>query len=172
MPIALSLDTVEPPDYTYGIFTVPSLADYYTFLGLPTPSLGIGQAISVAMKVSNRYGYDSSDPSNGETFDWVAVWRAFQENNMPPEFRSTPVGSRDLLAQHGLVERRPPVRSSDFRSLGSPFHYYLTRKLGLVPALRYSVALSQGTWFHAALELLMNPSNTVEIRTHPVPSQA
>jgi hypothetical protein len=81
---------------------------------------------------------------------------------MPPEFRSTPVGSRDLLAQHGLVERRPPVRSSDFRSLGSPFHYYLTRKLGLVPALRYSVALSQGTWFHAALELLMNPSNTVE----------
>jgi len=79
---------------------------------------------------------------------------------MPPEFRSTPVGSRDLLAQHGLVERRPPVRSSDFRSLGSPFHYYLTRKLGLVPALRYSVALSQGTWFHAALEILLQPGMT------------
>ena len=79
---------------------------------------------------------------------------------MPPEFRSTPTGSRDLLAQHGLVERRPPVRSSDFRSLGSPFHYYLTRKLGLVPALRYSVALSQGTWFHLALEILLTPGLT------------
>ena len=76
---------------------------------------------------------------------------------MPPEFRSAPQGSRDLLALHGLVERRPPVRSSDFRMLGSPFHYYLTRKLGLVPALRYSTALSHGTWFHAALELLLNP---------------
>jgi len=79
---------------------------------------------------------------------------------MPPEFRSTPTGSRDLLAQHGLVERIPPVRSSDFRAIGSPFHYYLTRKLGLVPALRYSTALSQGTWFHLALEILLTPGLT------------
>lgn len=79
---------------------------------------------------------------------------------MPPEFRSTPAGSREFLAQHGLVERRPPIRSSDFRSIGSPFHYYLTRKLGLVPALRYSVALSRGTWFHIALELLLEPHLT------------
>lgn len=74
---------------------------------------------------------------------------------MPPEFRSSPQGARDFLALNGLVERRPPVRSSDFRMLGSPFHYYITRKLGLVPALRYSTALSQGTWFHTALEILM-----------------
>ena len=79
---------------------------------------------------------------------------------MPPEFRSTPHGSREFLALHGLVERRPPVRSSDFRMLGSPFHYYLTRKLGLVPALRYSTALSQGTWFHLALEILLEPGLT------------
>jgi len=84
---------------------------------------------------------------------------------MPPEFRSAPQGSRDLLALHGLVERRPPVRSSDFRMLGSPFHYYLTRKLGLVPALRYSTALSHGTWFHSALELLLRPG-TSEAEAH------
>ena len=80
---------------------------------------------------------------------------------MPPEFRSSPQGARDFLALNGLVERRPPVRSSDFRMLGSPFHYYLTRKLGLVPALRYSAALSHGTWFHAALELQLNPLYTL-----------
>ena len=79
---------------------------------------------------------------------------------MPPEFRSSPQGARELLALHGIVEKRPPVRSSDFRMLGSPFHYYLTRKLGLVPALRYSTALSHGSWFHSALELLLNPMST------------
>ena len=76
---------------------------------------------------------------------------------MSPPMSTALVGSRNILAASGLIERRPPVRSSDFRGIGSPFHYYLGRKLGLVPALRWSQALSHGTWFHAALELLLMP---------------
>lgn len=43
----------------------------------------------------------------------------------------------------------PPSRASDYSlCLSNPFQYYLTRRLGLVPMLSWSEALSAGTWMH------------------------
>lgn len=73
LPVLGQLDTVEPPDYTYVVFTAPSLDDYYTFLGLPTPSVPIGSSISVPVSIGNRYGMDSGSFVDGETFEWISI---------------------------------------------------------------------------------------------------
>lgn len=52
-----------------------------------------------------------------------------------------------------LVATRPAIRSSDFSlCLHSPFSYFLGRRLGLVKALRWSKALSRGSWAHSAFQ--------------------
>ena len=57
------------------------------------------------------------------------------------------------LEAHGMVAEVPTIRSSDYEScLGNPFGYYLTRRLGLSDALRWSEALSRGSWFHKRFE--------------------
>ena len=62
--------------------------------------------------------------------------------------------ARLWLEDKGLVARTPALRSSDFESiLSCPFQYYLSRRLGIVSALRWSAALSRGSWFHRRLEL-------------------
>lgn len=64
------------------------------------------------------------------------------------------------LSSCGFVPRTPPIRSSDYElCLRNPFLYYLTRRLGLVPALRFSTALSDGSWFHAAHEAHVRGTN-------------
>jgi hypothetical protein len=58
-----------------------------------------------------------------------------------------------LLLDHGIINRVPTIRSSDFGSvLSDPFRYYLRNRLGLGDPFRYSQALSHGSWFHAAFE--------------------
>jgi len=62
--------------------------------------------------------------------------------------------SSQILTEAGFPPCSPAVRSSDLRIvLSNPFHYYLTRRLGLVPALSdYSEAMHRGTWMHKCLE--------------------
>ena len=76
---------------------------------------------------------------------------------MPPETDTPKVptnGGReaaDWLHYHGLAPRNVGIRSSDYRSLRScPFSWYLSRRLGLVKASKYSAALSRGSWAHLA----------------------
>ena len=58
-----------------------------------------------------------------------------------------------FLEYHGLVARVPPIRSSDFElALNDPFRYYLTRRLGIVPAHSWSPALARGSWMHKCFE--------------------
>lgn len=58
-----------------------------------------------------------------------------------------------FLEDHGLKARIPTIRSSDFqRAMSDPFGYYLTRRLGLADPLRFSEALSEGSWFHSMFE--------------------
>lgn len=78
---------------------------------------------------------------------------------MPPKTKAIPVptsdgkDSKEWLEAHGLVARQPAIRSSDYESvLHCPFQYYLSRRLGLVQALRWSEALSRGSWFHKRFE--------------------
>lgn len=53
----------------------------------------------------------------------------------------------------GLVAAVPPVRSSDYDAVcRAPFCYFLSRRLGLVKALRWTKALSRGSWFHEAFK--------------------
>lgn len=53
----------------------------------------------------------------------------------------------------GLVASYPPVRSSDYGlCCQAPFVYFLCRRLGLVKALRWSKALSRGSWFHESFK--------------------
>lgn len=62
------------------------------------------------------------------------------------------------LESHGLVAEKPPIRSSDYETcLGNPFSYYLHRRLGLCDALRWSEALSRGSWFHKRFEYFELP---------------
>ena len=62
--------------------------------------------------------------------------------------------AKEWLEEQGLVATTPAIRSSDFESiLSCPFQYYLSRRLNLVKALRWSAALSRGSWFHSRLEL-------------------
>lgn len=71
-PILAQLSGTIPQQYTDCGFTAPSLTQYYTFLGLPTPTLGIGQSISVSFSIGNSYGMDYGDLSNDEKFEWFA----------------------------------------------------------------------------------------------------
>ena len=64
------------------------------------------------------------------------------------------IEAKEWLEDQGLVAKTPAIRSSDFESiLSCPFQYYLSRRLGLVSTLRWSAALSRGSWFHRRLEL-------------------
>jgi len=79
---------------------------------------------------------------------------------MPPEIEPTPLptdrgrSARTFLETEGLISRIPSIRSSDYGSaLNDPFGYYLRRRLGLIPALSYSEALSRGSYFHILFSL-------------------
>jgi hypothetical protein len=62
--------------------------------------------------------------------------------------------ARLYLETEGIVSRIPSIRSSDYSSaLSDPFGYYLRRRLGLVPALMHSEALSRGSYFHTLFAL-------------------
>lgn len=65
--------------------------------------------------------------------------------------------AKTYLAHHGLVAAQPPIRSSDFELIHRPFTYYLSRRLGIVPALEHSEALSRGSWFHSRIEHIGKP---------------
>ena len=78
---------------------------------------------------------------------------------MPPKTKppSIPKGmgrdALEFLEHHGFMARTPAIRSSDYESsLRCPFQYYLSRRLGLTPCLRWSEALSRGSWFHKRAE--------------------
>ena len=62
-----------PPSYTDCQFNVPSLEQYYTFLGLTPPTLSSGQSISVSFSIGNRYGFDYGDVASGEVFQWIQI---------------------------------------------------------------------------------------------------
>lgn len=63
--------------------------------------------------------------------------------------------SREYLEANGLVAVSPPLRSSSIsRAIGDPFLYYLVDRLGIVPILSLSRALSTGSWFHARAEMM------------------
>lgn len=62
--------------------------------------------------------------------------------------------AREYLESHGLVPRIPTIRSSDEGIIECPFMYYLTRRLGLGSALRWSEALNRGTWAHTRFEVI------------------
>lgn len=86
---------------------------------------------------------------------------------MPPNVSTVtpPTGRGEDLLQwleyHGLQTRVPTIRSSDEGLYANdPYGYWLTRRLGLVPALRWSKALSRGSWFHKRLELI--GTNSIE----------
>lgn len=79
---------------------------------------------------------------------------------MPPETTPLPLptdrarSARAYLESEGLVARVPSIRSSDYNSaLSDPFGYYIRRRLGLIPALSYSEALSRGSYFHTLFAL-------------------
>lgn len=78
---------------------------------------------------------------------------------MPPTVQAVaPPAPQELigpfLESRGIVPINPTIRSSDFGLVDAcPFTYLLTRRLGLTSLLRYSEALSRGSWFHTALEL-------------------
>ena len=68
------------------------------------------------------------------------------------------------LESYGLVAEQPPIRSSDYETvLGNPFSYYLHRRLGLSDALRWSEALSRGSWFHKRFEYCQLPDDQAGI---------
>ena len=80
---------------------------------------------------------------------------------MPPEIEPIPFpetrgeDSRLWLEAHGLRDMEPYIRSSDYGMIRRcPFTYYLSRRLGLVKGLRYSEALSRGTWVHHRFALV------------------
>jgi len=83
---------------------------------------------------------------------------------MPPEIDPIPLpetmgeDAAQYLELHGLVDQKPYIRSSDYGIIRRcPFTYYLTRRLGLVKGLRYSEALSRGTWVHHRFALITMP---------------
>ena len=80
---------------------------------------------------------------------------------MPPKVEGVPLpkgkgkSAKEWLEAYGLVARTPYIRSSDYEMcLHCPFQYYLSRRLGLVPLLRWSSALSRGSWFHSRAEIM------------------
>lgn len=87
---------------------------------------------------------------------------------MPPATRPMPnPQSRDrdaleFLEHHGIFARVPPIRARDIEALHAPFRYYLTRRLGLLPAFAYSMILSRGSWFHVRFEQGYNSDDIAE----------
>lgn len=79
---------------------------------------------------------------------------------MPPAQQRVPLpssGGEDAwrwLASVGLPAVSPPIRSSDLSLSHNPLLYYLRRRLMLVPKLSWSEALSRGSWFHLAREMV------------------
>jgi hypothetical protein len=77
-------------------------------------------------------------------------------NDTPPEVPAgipwTASMSREgyeYLQAFGINAIVPPLRSSDFGTcLSDPFAYYMARRLGVVPAVKWSKALNRGTWMH------------------------
>lgn len=67
--------------------------------------------------------------------------------------------SCEYLESKGIQPRIPPsIRSSDYDTgLTDPYLYYLTRRLGLMPSLRWSKALQQGTFFHHLFAMVDDP---------------
>jgi hypothetical protein len=60
---------------------------------------------------------------------------------------------RHSMELDSLFAITPPIRSSDYDLVcRAPFCYFLSRRLGLVKALRWSAALSRGSWFHEAFK--------------------
>ena len=55
----------------------------------------------------------------------------------------------EYLQAHGLNAIVPPLRSSDYSTcLGDPFVYFMARRMGIVPAFKWTKALNRGTWMH------------------------
>lgn len=78
---------------------------------------------------------------------------------MTTTVRGNGIEAKEWLEDQELVAKIPAIRSSDYETvLSCPFQYYLSRRLGLVSALRWSPALSRGSWFHRRLELFQEPS--------------
>lgn len=79
---------------------------------------------------------------------------------MPPSLTpiEVPTDRGDLcipfLESHGFFARTHPIRSRDKSCLSDPFGYYLRRRLGLRDPLRFSKALSRGSWAHEILEFM------------------
>lgn len=89
---------------------------------------------------------------------------------MPPkiEYLSHPdnkgPGCIPWLEENGLVAVRPHIRSSDWESgLRDPHTWYLRRRLGLIPKLEWSAALSRGSWFHEYLQHFSLPPETTRL---------
>ena len=89
---------------------------------------------------------------------------------MPPEVENVPVptgrgqDAQKFMEYHGYVDTTPSIRSSDYEGvLHCPFQYYLSRRMGLSPALRWSKALSRGSWFHRRLELYRDTPEVASI---------
>lgn len=91
---------------------------------------------------------------------------------MPPNTQPIPLptdhgdSARHYLESHGLTSITPVSHASDFpMAMEDPFRFYLTRRLGLAPALSYSTALNRGTWFHTAAQATYahddSPSNFI-----------
>ena len=92
---------------------------------------------------------------------------------MPPEIENVPIPTgrgreaQKWMEYHGYVDTTPSIRSSDYEGvLHCPFQYYLSRRLGLSPALRWSKALSRGSWFHKRLELYRDTPEVVSSCTN------
>jgi len=60
------------------------------------------------------------------------------------------------LAEIGCPPVNPAIRSSDEGVETDPFGYFLRRRLGLVPALAYAPAFSQGIWTHHHLHNMVS----------------
>lgn len=56
----------------------------------------------------------------------------------------------------------PPVRSSDYGLSANPFLYLMRRRFGVVPIFDYSEALSRGSWWHQAAELMHLPPDEAD----------
>ena len=55
----------------------------------------------------------------------------------------------EYLQSFGINAIVPPLRSSDYGTcLSDPFAYYMARRLGVVPAMKWTKALNRGTWMH------------------------
>ena len=90
---------------------------------------------------------------------------------MPPPIPDIPQptdrarSALNWLEAHSIVpNERCPIRSSMAgMALSDPFQFYLSHRLDLVPALRYSEALSRGSWFHTCVEAFLKDPGTAEL---------